>query len=109
VQGDAWARCVSSHPQQFSKKKLLKWSFGWHRMAALASLGLGLTTIVLFLYLLLIPWTRGVQLNVRYCVLSLSLVTPGPTLPPQTRACEADPNLTPHSTGHGVTPQSSRP
>jgi len=38
---------------------------GWSRTAALGSLGLGLTTISLFIYVLLTPWIKGIEPNYR--------------------------------------------
>jgi len=51
---------------------------GWARTAAVSSLGLGLTTISLFLYILLVPWIQGVEPNYRTWRESgvLSLVIP---------------------------------
>ncbi|KAF5382098.1 hypothetical protein D9615_004334 [Tricholomella constricta] len=37
----------------------------WGQTAAFGALGLGLTTIVLFIYVLLTPWIKGVEPNVR--------------------------------------------
>ncbi|KII90014.1 hypothetical protein PLICRDRAFT_40198 [Plicaturopsis crispa FD-325 SS-3] len=37
----------------------------WSRTAALTSLALGLLTIALFLYVLLVPWIKGVEPNYR--------------------------------------------
>lgn len=36
-----------------------------HRAAAFGALGLGITTIMLFVYLLLTPWIKGAEPNVR--------------------------------------------
>jgi len=36
---------------------------GWGRTAAISSLGLGITTIALFMYVLLTPWIQGVEPN----------------------------------------------
>ncbi|KAG8841479.1 hypothetical protein FRB91_004975 [Serendipita sp. 411] len=39
----------------------------WNRLSGLASVGLGAMTVVLFLYLLLLPRFSGRRLNVRLC------------------------------------------
>jgi hypothetical protein len=43
-----------------------------HRTAALGALGHGLTTVALFVYLLIFPWITGIEPNVRRRRLLLS-------------------------------------
>jgi len=38
---------------------------GWPRTAAVISLALGLSIVTLFLYVLLVPWIRGIEPNYR--------------------------------------------
>lgn len=38
-----------------------------YRAAAFGALGLGITTIMLFVYVLLTPWIKGVEPNVCIC------------------------------------------
>jgi len=55
-------------------------SNGWARMSAWTSLTCGLATIGLFLYLLLVPWIRGVQPNYSQWRQSGELTVVVPTL-----------------------------
>lgn len=47
-------------------------SFAFCRTAAVTSLGLGLVIVALFLYVLLVPWIRGIEPNVRGAISSPS-------------------------------------
>jgi hypothetical protein len=70
VNSDGWGRYVQS---VLLFASMFKASFSFHvhhsryvnRTAAILSLGLGIITIVLFMYVLLTPWIKGVEPNVR--------------------------------------------
>lgn len=47
------------------RRVLLESVEGWGRTTALAGVGLGLVTVVLFLYVLIAPWMTGSEMNVR--------------------------------------------
>ncbi|THH09155.1 hypothetical protein EW145_g2221 [Phellinidium pouzarii] len=53
--------------------QLVEEESGWARLYARMSLACGLMTVVLFLYILLVPWLRGAQPNVRDNILAVHL------------------------------------
>jgi len=63
IPGGAITYNLGTHEVFWGLLNDIGWEGTWGRTAAVTSLALGLVIVVLFLYVLLVPWIRGIEPN----------------------------------------------